>query len=150
MQTYFFNKKKREKILLLLFCIFFLYSCFKDRPRVQQVQINQDQIHYANPYILDKEQKNFELSFDIDAPKTLQQYSITIHDGVKHYHPNVKNVREEDGLQGRKTFFVEKNTGKIQVKYEGLNLEQGKYYGEILAKDAQGYQTRSTFILHVE
>ena len=130
--------------------MFFFYSCFKDRPHIDDVRIDNKIVHYATPYRLSKDQKEFSLHFELNAKKYLKQYSITITDGTVHYNPNLKHISSPDGLQGRRTEFLDGEQQIIQLHYENLTLKPGKYEGEILVGDLHGYQTRFTFSLQIE
>jgi hypothetical protein len=144
------NKKNKKILFTVLGAMFFFYSCFKDRPHIEGVRIDNQIVHYATPYRLSKDQKEFSLYFELDAKKYLKQYSITITEGTERYNPNVKNIRATDGLRGRRTEFLDGEQKIIQLHYQDLKLHVGKYEGEILVGDLHGYQTRFTFTLQVE
>lgn len=150
MNTFIPNKKQRNRFLTFSAVLFFLYSCFKDRPHIDKVQVNQQTVHYATPYHLDKTQETLDLHFMLSAKKQLKYYSLTITDGQTTYHPNLKNIREADGFRGRKTEFLDGVVQEIHLQYTQLQLEKGKYEAEIIVSDWHGYQTKSTFILLVE
>ena len=144
------NKRKKNILLAIFGSIFFFYSCFKDRPQIARVSIDRQAVSYSKPHVLSKDAREFDLSFELNAKKYLKQYTVTICDQNRNYHPNTKNVKEMDGLRGRRIAYLEGTEQTARLKYTDLNLSLGTYEGEILVSDFNGYQTRFTFTLLVE